>query len=187
MAGEGPVPSKASLAVGSFCHFSTAAETGRSRLRSTLGGAGDRPWRDPHQKCRLFSSLHFVPIGTRPGGHFFAELGRQYGALALVQAPPAQVQGDDQIERRTGPLPALEARLDAGLVAGAQPVAAVEDAAGRIEQDRRPQAVGASVLDEVVKVGALEERKQLRRGMQRSGAADPRRRPESHVLLPAPI
>jgi hypothetical protein len=88
----------------------------------------------------------------------FAKLRGQQGALALVEMTPPEVERDDQVKRRTGPVPALEARRDTRGAAGAQP-----DAAVGVQEDGGAQAVGPDVLDQLVEVGALERREQLRR------------------------
>jgi hypothetical protein len=61
------------------------------------------------------------------------------------------------------PAPPLEARLDAGVLAGAVPVAAVEDLA-LVEHDRLQEPVLADVGDELSELGAVDRE-------QREGAA----------------
>jgi len=74
--------------------------------------------------------------------------------LALAQGPAVEVQRE-HVSGRVLPAPLLEARLDAGVLARAVPVASVEDLA-LVEDDRLEQAVLAEVVHELAELGALD-------------------------------
>jgi hypothetical protein len=74
--------------------------------------------------------------------------------LPVGQVPPMEVERED-VRGRALPAPVLEPRLDAGVLAGAVAVAAVEDLAVA-DDDRLEQAVLPDVLDELAELGALD-------------------------------
>jgi hypothetical protein len=78
--------------------------------------------------------------------------------LALGQVPPMEVQREHVRRRAVAAAPLLEPRLDAGVLAGAVAVAAVEDAA-LVEDDGLEQAVLADVGHELAELGALDLQK----------------------------
>ena len=91
------------------------------------------------------------PVPRPPAGTGFLDDGCP---LVLGQVPTLQVQRE-HVRGRALAAPLHEARLDAGVLAGTVPVAAVEDLAVA-EDDRLEQAVLPDVLDELLELGALD-------------------------------
>jgi hypothetical protein len=93
-------------------------------------------------------SVHFAlcPVTAPALRELLHCLGRHNRPLARRQVAPLDVQGDDQGQGRgVVALEVLEARLDAGPLAGQEPVAAVEDLA-LVADNGVPQPVVLDVL-----------------------------------------
>jgi len=76
--------------------------------------------------------------------------------------PAVQVERE-HVRGRTVAAPLLEARLDAGVLAGAVAVAAVEDLA-LVEDDRLQEPVLADVGDELSELGAVDRQQREQGG-----------------------
>jgi hypothetical protein len=97
-------------------------------------------------------------VGTLPLPRLLLEallrLDGDRGPLPIGQVPAVQVERE-HVGRRALSAPLLEARLDAGVLAGAVAIAPVEDQAV-VQDDGLEQAVLADVLDEFPELGALD-------------------------------
>jgi hypothetical protein len=76
---------------------------------------------------------------------------RDHRPLPVGQVPPHHVQRE-HVRSRALDAPLLEAWFDAGVLAGAVPIAAVEDLA-LVEDDRLQEPVLADVVDEFPELG----------------------------------
>ena len=147
-------------------------------LAEDLRGVGYRSGRDVDQGPGLVPSLseltwwqicHHVGSRAAPlGGILFHPLGgpgRDHRPLGLVEVAAVQVETEGYLGERPLALPLHKAGLDSSPITGAVAVAAVDDEAVGVEQDRLRKAILFDVGGELTEGLAGEQRKQVRQSL----------------------